>query len=548
MTRTVRLSSIVVAFLLALPLSAQAQKKHKGAAEPAPQQPTGAMKFSPDPVGKGGAPAQAGPASKTLERALKLYESEDYYSASIELHKVIEGESGDSEANKQRAEFWMGKTLYNLKFYSAALSYFDRIVQKGPSHSYYNATLKWLASLSRVLPDSAGILEKIGKYNKGELEQPALESVRNELYFLLGRYFYTQGNFKEAVSLFNQVPLESEFFVKAKFFEGVTHVRELDGKAAAESFKEILRKAQEKPDKSTDEFVDVANLALARVFYSTKQYPTSIKYYEKIPQESPDWLPSLFESSWANFQLGQAGYPKALGNIHTLNAPFFENEFYPESLIVKSVIYFYNCLYDKAEDALNEFGNEYPGLKKEIDDLLAKHANNAEFAEFAKQVREGSAGLGDRAERAARGVLQDRTLLKQVAYVDELERELKQVEAAEPAWKGTAIAGAILQDLTLQKSLAANEVGAQARARLKRLSDEIQELDTQRLKIEIDILNAQKGQLQQDIQNEQETKPNVQNSRNIVIDDEHEYWPFNGEYWKDELGYYRVRVQSQCRR
>ena len=96
--------------------------------------------------------------------------------------------------------------------------------------------------------------------------------------------------------------------------------------------------------------------------------------------------------------------------------------------------------------------------------------------------------------------------------------------------------------------VAANEVGAQARARLKRLSDEIQELDTQRLKIEIDILNAQKGQLQQELQSEQETKPNVQNARNIVVDDEHEYWPFNGEYWKDELGYYRVRVQSQCKR
>ena len=98
-----------------------------------------------------------------LERALKLYDGEDQYSASIELNKVVEGESGDSEANKQKAEFWMGKALYGMKFYSASLSYFDRIVQKGPSHAYYNATLKWLASLSRQLPDSTGILEKIGK-------------------------------------------------------------------------------------------------------------------------------------------------------------------------------------------------------------------------------------------------------------------------------------------------------------------------------------------------------------------------------------------------
>src|SRR5438132_13892909 len=77
MTRTVRLSSIVVALLLALPLVAHAQKKHpKGAAEPAPASGGQAekLKFSPDPVGKGAPPAATGPASKTLERALKLYE------------------------------------------------------------------------------------------------------------------------------------------------------------------------------------------------------------------------------------------------------------------------------------------------------------------------------------------------------------------------------------------------------------------------------------------------------------------------------------------
>ena len=32
----------------------------------------------------------------------------------------------------------------------------------------------------------------------------------------------------------------------------------------------------------------------------------------------------------------------------------------------------------------------------------------------------------------------------------------------------------------------------------------------------------------------------------IVVDDEHHYWPFNGEYWRDELGYYRVRLLNEC--
>src|SRR5580698_9250237 len=143
-----------------------------------------------------------------------------------------------------------------MKYYSASLSYFDRIVQKGPSHAYYNATLKWLASLSRQLPDSTGILEKIGKYNRAELDQPALEKVRDELYFLLGKFYYQKGNFKDA----------------AKLFEGATHVRQYEAKPAVEAFKEVLRTAAQSEDPRIQPYADIANLSLARTFYSTGQF------------------------------------------------------------------------------------------------------------------------------------------------------------------------------------------------------------------------------------------------------------------------------------
>jgi len=69
--------------------------------------------------------AASTPPSKTLERAIKLYDKKDFFSASIELKKVLDGESGDDAKNKQRAEFFMGKTLYQMGFYAASLAYFD---------------------------------------------------------------------------------------------------------------------------------------------------------------------------------------------------------------------------------------------------------------------------------------------------------------------------------------------------------------------------------------------------------------------------------------
>src|SRR5688572_21904607 len=102
----------LIALLLIAPPSADAAKKKKADQEDVD------MTFEED---EGEDIGKSGPPSKTLDRARKLYDKKDYYSASIEFFKVIKGESGDSEANRQKAEFFMGKTLYQMKFYAAAL-------------------------------------------------------------------------------------------------------------------------------------------------------------------------------------------------------------------------------------------------------------------------------------------------------------------------------------------------------------------------------------------------------------------------------------------
>ena len=499
------------------------------------------LQFAPETVEK------SGPPSKAMQKALKLYERRDYYSASIELHRVIDGNTGDSAANKQRAEFWMGKTLFHLRFYSASLSYFDRIVENGDGHRYYNATLKWLASLSRKLPESAGILEKIGKYSRKQLEQPALSRVRDELFYLLGRYHYSQGAFKDAIGLFSAVPRSSSFFARAKFMEGITYVRLYQAKPAAGAFKDLLRIAQQAPDtKEIKQFEELATLSLARVFYSVRQYDLSVKYYEQIPRTSSHWLPALFETSWAEFM--RNNFSKALGNIHTLNAPYFENMFFPESLILKAVIYFKNCLYERSEAAIAEFNGQYPALRRELLSVLKRYKDQGEFYGYALKIQRESAGLSEPAGRLARSALSDQTLRKSFRYVDELDRELKQVEAADQTWKTTAIAGVILQDLTLQKSLAENAAGDLAQRRIKRVVDEINELRKQAIRVEYEIINGKKNKLEASLRNEQVVPANTREGQRIEPNDEQHYWPFTGEYWRDELGYYRFRISSKCSR
>ncbi len=488
------------------------------------------------------------PPSKTLERAIKLYDKADYYSASIELKKVLAGETDDTDKNKQRAEFFLGKTLYQMKYYAAALKSFEDIVGAGPDHSYHGATLKWLSALSRVLPETSGILKLIGSYDVAALEDPTLNEVRDELYYLLGRHFYTlgEGGFDQAIDLFTRVSRESDFFIKAKFFEGVTYVRKLEGRPAGEAFKEILIIGRERPAQyaadEVAEFEELAIMQMARVFYSTQNYKKAIQYYEKLDQASPDWAVSLFEASWGYFLLSNNS--KALGNIHTLNAPYFENEFYPESVLLQAVIYYSYCQYDRALETVGEYDQKYRPLRKNLQEVVNKFEDNAEFYEYVKKIRGARAGLDGVSQRLVMSVLVDKTLMKTFAWVDELSKEITMFDKADAAWKSTAVAVDVQTELELRRSEAEAQAGKLARARIDRLISELQRLGRDGVKIKIEILNAKANKITTD--RKPGTKGFINKDDPIVVDDEHFMWKFNGEYWKDELGYYRFRVRNIC--
>ena len=506
------------------------------------------MQFEPDEIDTTRAqpPEDTSPPSATLERGTSLYDEGRYYPASIEFHKVISGETDDSEANRHRGEFFLGKTLYHLGLYAGSMGYFQRIVDLGYGHKYFPAALPWLAALSRVLPERSGILEQIGAYDPSDLEDPIMAEVRDELFYLLGRHAYEGGYFEEAIELFQRVSPDDPFYLRSKFFEAVTNVRQYEGQPAVEAFQDILVINEDMPDtferSQVRRFAELARLQLARVFYSTQQYDTSIRYYEQLPQDSPDWLDGLFEASWAYFMRGENS--KALGNIHTLTAPYFEDQFYPESVILKSVIFYNYCLYDRALEAVEEYNQTFRPLREEVERVLQDYQDDVELYELIVQVQNGTSPLPDEIANLVQNAVDDRTAQATFQWVENVDRELEMLERAEEGWRSTSVAGEVFESLTLLDSFARADAGALARERLERLEDELREYSRDALKVRIEVLNALAGDISaeargQQVAGDHEAEP-------IDVDDEHVLWNFNGEYWKDELGFYRYRIRSEC--
>src|SRR5690606_42095172 len=110
----------------------------------------------------------------------------------------------------------------------------------------------------------------------------------------------------------------------------------------------------------------------------------------------------------------------------------------------------------------------------------------------------------------------------------------------------STLAGDVLEALAVLTSLPESGAGGRARVRIDRLRTGLNEFSRDGRKIRIEVLTARAGQISAEARGTRisgDHKPEP-----IIVDDEHFMWKFNGEYWKDELGFYRFRIQSKCPR
>jgi tetratricopeptide (TPR) repeat protein len=496
------------------------------------------------------APPAEGPPSEALANALRLYQQERYQEASVQFQRVVEGETQDAPANQQKAQFHLGKSLYHLGFYQSALAVFDEIVERGPSHLYFNATLQWLAQLASQLPEPADIVRRVGRYPTTALQQFNNNESRglyNQLLYLMGRSKYRDGAYDEAIALFRQVQRQSPYYVQAKFFEGISHVNARRSQPGVEAFNEVLHALEEGVEGVEDEdrMADLAHLELARLYYSTRHYESAVESWNHVDVDSEYWLDALFEESWAYFL--QQDYPRALGNIHTLFSPYFSNGWYPEAMVLKSVILFSNCRYDEAEEVVAQFNERFGDLRPEIERYLQQYQDDPSFFQFLKNVREGHANLPNRLRPVVETAFGDRTLLRNLEYVAQLESEERRHNGMPAAFRNSSVGARIIQDISVAKSFAIESAGTLARGRYTRAVEELGDLQNQATAILIEILNARRGQLSQEMQ-QQQVSVDVARANRVTADEEHNLWPFNGEYWRDELGFYRQQVVSRCGR
>lgn len=525
------------------------------------------------------APSLAG----TLTVADRLYRSGDHAGAAAAYLAVATG-PGDAEA--MRGELGLVKSLQRLGLPSAAKTWALRIADETRNHPQRRAALPWLVALARDLDPDPQLLAALATYDETALADEQFDEIRADLGYMVGRARYEAGDLERAVVALAEVTPEAEDYVPAQYLAGVAHTRLADGQAAMVAFKNVLRtnaKDREARDARTEARIDrwsdrrirlrsrgrntkalqrrmarrgwsmadldryeehrrideMTSLSMGYVFYQAGQLELASKYFLRLPQSSPYWLEAIFADAWAEFLAAysdgdnaNAHYQRVLGHVHTLRAPFFPYRLFPEEPLLAAVTYYYNCRYGSAERALDDFDARYGATRKLLDQFLEEGRTPLKLAELYATIEAGEdTGLPEATHHVVEGLVDDR----------DLERRWERAQAIDAETKRLGDLSSELRDhvherIDAETERARRELGQAIVARLEGAVQEIRRFERQAIGIRYELAPK--------LAEHPGTPSSATRPRPDVTHDLYEY---NGEYWQDELGHYRVEITSLCK-
>jgi hypothetical protein len=484
------------------------------------------------------------PVAQFLQEGIDAYSAGRYEDASIYFYEVLNSPDIAADALAPRATYQLAITLVQLELLQGAVVFFDDIIASGSAHPFFEASAPWILSIAQALPGDVDMLRRVAAF--ADLFPERIEpKYRDEFAYLMGQHFYNVGELDRAQQFLGFVSDVSEFYPQALYLSGITSVRRYEAQEAVDTFIALMVLAEQRRgrDAALDRLAELARLSMARVFYSTGEYGKSLDYYGRIEQRSEYWLDALFESSWAHFQTDQ--FNRALGNLHSLNSPFFDDEYYPEAPILQSVILFYNCRFDEVRTALDEFDYSYGPLRDELEGLLASLETNADYFAFAEDADARLERRFDpRLRRITNAALTDRSIANARAFVAQLEAEVRLIEASDVGWQNAALGEFLTQETYGALALAEGQAGQIVRNRLDSVLEELQGRQREGAAILIETDLAEANAISAELRSE------LFRGRGTAVPEtahqEQMMWEFEGEYWRDELGYYFYQLNSAC--
>lgn len=263
-------------------------------------------------------------------------------------------------------------------------------------------------------------------------------------------------------------------------------------------------------------------MGAARIFHEISDYKQAIYHYNQVRQLDSEFFQSVFEKSWSFYLDGDMN--GALGATLTFLSPYFANAYYPEAYVVRAAAFYQLCAFDRAISSVEAFKREFEPIRIQLETLQRRDPSTWLFSDRSLRSIQKKILGGLTADTSFRTALR--------AYLA-LTQESKGLRGEDLAWNARAL-GQVKKRLEREASRV-----------IPIMLADVTKFLAQADVIQIEVLQSGANVL---LGAKDDDKPptKILDLGAIDFDESVQFWPFQGEFWLDELGSYYYGLKSAC--
>ncbi len=364
---------------------------------------------------------------------------------------------------------------------------------------------------------------------------PVDAATRSRMAYLAARHNLTEGQYGLATGILMMVDKSSPVYPQAEALRGIVLSQQ---EKYNEALAPLLIARQVGNPEEGARWDNMLTLNVARANYGAGNYAGAIEHFEDVSRESEFWPESVFERAWAHFRLDDMN--GALAQLHTLDTPYFEAWYLPEADLLRTYSLFMMCKFPQATKEIDAFAARWSPTRDALTSSIAGTSRQQAWDDV-KALDEGKATKLP-TEVLQRFAKEDR-IHDAFATVAKADDELGRLQAASASpfaaqardWLTQRRAEII--DIEGQRVLDSAE---RARAQLADMLNnvDITRLDMMQFETQLYERAAVTGTL--------EFGDPIGKLRKLRKQRGTRVWPYEGEIWADELGWYVYDARPDC--
>lgn len=390
-------------------------------------------------------------------------------------------------------------------------------------------------SLAVELTGSVGDVEVIEAVFAENVGVEVDMQTRGTIALMAARAAHRQGNYATAGAVLKLVGPKHPEFLEAKSLEGV--VLSLQGRHSDALAPLLTAWSMAKDQRPDDERLkNVLTLNIARAYFGAENFPKAIEYYIQVDRESPYWPEAQFERAWAHFRYTDLN--GTLAQLHTLGSPFFDSYYFPEADLLRIYSVFLMCKFPEASQRIDAFQADWTPVYEDLQQVASRDARSLYDAMVAHTDGEKT-DLPDFVIRRFEG--EDRFLDNQQAAA-RADAELRRIKSMTESPFAQEAANWLRERRDTLISSEAERIKGYVTGKEMELGQMLQDSELSKLDIlQMEARFFERASQIGEMPDARETvRRDVRARRNQL------YWPWQGEYWADEAGYYKLNAAPEC--